>query len=165
MSLLLDRKSIRKFTDKIISEEDITKLLTAAMQAPSACNQQPWEFIVVDDKALLVELSKASRGAWMLADVNKAIIVIMTETEPSPRMRQQDCGAATENILLEATNLGIGSVWIGVYPLEERLEYVNKLLNITNGNAFSMIALGYPNETRDVPLRYDKSRVYRNKVK
>ena len=165
MSNLLKRYSCRSFTDENIIEKDITALLTSAMQAPSACNQQPWEFIVVDDKDTLKQLSKASKGAWMLAEANRAIIVVMTTTEPSPHMRPQDCAAATQNILLEATNLGLGAVWIGVYPLEERTNYINPILNVTNDKTvFSMIAMGHPSKEKDVVLRYDANRVYRNKM-
>jgi nitroreductase len=134
------------------------------MQAPSACNQQPWEFIVIDDIQILKALSSMSKGAWMLANVTKAIAVVMTNTEKSPRMRPQDCAAATQNILLDATRQHLGAVWIGVYPLEERMEYANKLLNITKNTVFSLIALGEPNKEKEVTLRYDESRVHYNKV-
>ncbi len=165
MSLLLKRKSIRKFTDKVVEKELITKLLKAAMQAPSAHNQQPWKFIVVDDRELLDELSLASSGAWMLKDVNVAIVPLLIPTDASPHFAIQDMSAATENILLEATNLGLGSVWIGVYPLEERFNHVEKVLNIKNGiHAFSMIALGYPKYDKETRIRYDESRVHYNKL-
>ena len=165
MSLLLERKSIRNFTDKPIEKELIDKMLKAAMQAPSAHNQQPWEYIVVDDRALLDELSSASTGAWMLKKVNVAIVPLIIPTEASPHFAVQDMAAATQNILLEATNLGIGSVWIGVYPLEERVNHIEKVLNIKNGkHPFSMIALGYPKYDKETKLRYSKSRVHYNKL-
>ncbi len=165
MSLLLERKSIRNFTDKPIEKELIDKMLKAAMQAPSAHNQQPWEFIVVDDRALLDELSSASTGAWMLKNVNVAIVPLIIPTEASPHFAVQDMAAATQNILLEATNLGIGSVWIGVYPLEERVNHIEKVLNIKDGlHPFSMIALGYPKYDKETKLRYSESRVHYNKL-
>ena len=145
MSLLLERKSIRNFTDEPVEKEKITALLKAAMQAPSANNQQPWEFIVVDDRAILDELSKASTGAWMLKNVNVAIVTLLIPTEASPHFAVQDMAAATENILLEATNLGLGSVWIGVDP-------------------FSMIALGYPKYEKETKIRYQESRIHHNKL-
>ncbi|MCF7925706.1 MAG: nitroreductase family protein [Candidatus Izimaplasma sp.] len=162
MSLVLKRKSIRKYTNKVIEDEKIQELLKAAMQAPSANNQQPWEFIVVDDQALLTKLSEASPGAWMLKNVTKAIVVVMKETEKSPVMAPQDCATATQNILLRATELGLGGVWIGVYPKQERYTYIEAQLKITKGHAFSMIALGYPDADETVTLRYDKSRVHTN---
>jgi len=165
MNILLERKSIRKFTDKDISKEDITKMLQAAMQAPSANNQQPWEFIVVDDRELLDKLSLASNGAWMLKDVKVAIVPLIIPTELSPLLAVQDLAAATQNILLEATNLKIGSVWIGVYPLEKRIDYIEKVLNIKDGkHPFSMIALGYESGKKETQLRYSETRVHYNKM-
>ncbi len=165
MSLLLKRKSTRKFLNQKVSKELVDKLLISAMQAPSAHNQQPWEFIVVDDRLLLDQLSKASSGSGMLKDVNVAIVPVMIPTKASPHFAVQDMAAATENILLEATNLGLGSVWIGVYPLEERVNYIEKVLNIKDGkHPFSMIALGYPGEEKAVKIRYDSSRVHYNKL-
>ena len=165
MSLLLKRKSIRNYTNQPIKKEVITALLKAAMQAPSANNQQPWEFIVVDDRELLDQLSEASSGAWMLKNVSVAIVPLIIPTEPSPKFAVQDMAAATQNILLEATNLGLGSVWIGVYPLEERVNYIEKVLNIKNGiHPFSMIALGYPKYDKETKIRYQESRIHHNKL-
>lgn len=165
MSLLLKRRSTRNFTDKVIEKDAITKLLKAAMQAPSANNQQPWEFIVVDDRELLDKLSEASSGAWMLKNVNVAIVPLILKGDRSPHFAVQDLSAATQNILLEATNLGIGSVWIGVYPLEDRVAYIKKVLNIKEDiNPFSMIALGYPLYDKDINIRYDKTRIHFNKL-
>jgi len=161
----MERKSIRSFTDKTIDKELIDKLLMSAMQAPSAHNQQPWEFIVVNDRSLLDKLSSASDGAWMLKQVNIAIVPVLIPIEASPHFAVQDMAAATENILLEATNLGLGSVWIGVNPLEERVNHVEKVLNIKGGkHPFSMIALGYPKNYRKTKIRYNESRVYYNKL-
>lgn len=165
MSVTLQRKSIREFSNEIIKDDDLKQLLKAAMQAPSAKNQQPWEFVIINNRKLLNELSEMSKGAWMLRDVNVAILVLMKDTDKSPLMRPQDCAAATENILLEAVELGFGAVWIGVYPLEDRLSYVHKLLNITGKSAFSLIALGYPKTKSKVEIRYDESRVHYNKLK
>ena len=165
MSLLLERKSIRNFTDKVIEKELVTKMLQAAMQAPSANNQQPWEFIIVDDRSLLDQLSQTSRGAWMLKDVKLAIVPLILKGDKSPHFAVQDLSAATENILLEATNQGIGSVWIGVYPLEDRIRYIEKILNISGDkHPFSMIALGYPKHKKETRLRYDESRIHYNKL-
>ena len=165
MSLLLERKSIRQFTDKVIEKELIDKILKSAMQAPSAHNQQPWEFIVVDNRELLDKLSLASTSAWMLKNVNIAIVPLIIPTEASPHFAVQDMAAATQNILLEATNLGIGSVWIGVYPLDERVNHIEEVLNITGGkHPFSMIALGYPQYDKETKLRYNSKRVHYNKL-
>ncbi len=164
MSLLLKRKSIRSYTNQEVTDEVIDTLLVSAMQAPSACNQQPWEFIVIDDLDTLEKLSTISKGAWMLKDVTKAIAVIMTDTTSSPSMRAQDCAAATQNILLEATNQNLGACWIGIHPKEDRQPIANEMLNVPKGkDVFSLISLGYPKEEKDVKLRFDPSRVYKNR--
>lgn len=165
MSLVMKRTSIRKYTKEPITKEDIKQLLQAGMQAPSANNQQPWEFIVVEDRLTLDHLSNASRGAWMLQDAPLAIIVVLTDGGGSPHMKPQDCAAAVENILLRAVELGLGAVWIGVYPLEDRMAYVNDALHITRGTAFAQIAIGHPSEEKDVQVRYDESRVHYERMK
>ncbi len=164
MSLLTSRTSIREYTNEPITEQQIETVLRAAMQAPSANNQQPWEFIVIDDRDLLNHLSKASKGAWMLEQAPLDIVVVMKDGGRSPLMKAQDCAAATQNILLAATEQNLGAVWIGVYPLEDRMNYVNEALSIHDGTAFCQIAIGHPKQPKDVTLRYDSSRVHRNKM-
>lgn len=164
MSLMMKRKSIRKYTNEEISDEVIYTLIKSGMQAPSACNQQPWEFVIIDDKNILNSLSKISSGAWMLGTVNKAIAVVMTETEASPLMREQDCAAATQNILLEATNQDLGACWIGIYPKKDRMQVANQLLNVpSDKTVFSLISIGVPLNEETVNIRFDKSRIRRNK--
>jgi len=160
MSLMMNRKSIRHYTKEPVSQDHIKRMLRSAMQAPSANNQQPWEFIVVQQRATLDYLAKTSKGAWMLADAPLAIIVVMKDGGRSPLMKAQDCAAATQNILLEAVDCGLGAVWIGVHPLPEREAYVNEALHITTGTAFCQIAIGHPIEPSDVIPRYDESRVH-----
>lgn len=164
MSLLLKRKSIRKYTDTLVSKEDIMALLHAGMQAPSAKNQQPWDFIVVDDKTLLKQLSQTSPGAWMLEQAPVAIIPMIRETDKAPHFAQQDLAAVTQNILLEATNLNLGAVWIGIYPLQERVTYVETVLNIKGSTKpFSIIAIGHTEDHEFPKSRFDESRVFWNR--
>jgi len=165
MSLLMQRKSVRQYTNESIPDELIEKLLTSAMQAPSANNQQPWEFVVVKKRETLDKLSVISKGAWMLSQAPLCITVIIKEDGKSPIMAQQDCAAATQNILLEAVNLGLGAVWIGVYPIEERYHKVNEILNIKGKNAFCNIAIGYPKSETPISIRFDKSRIHYESVK
>ncbi len=162
MSLTLKRKSIRKFLDSKVSEGEIEKLLMSAMQAPSATNQQPWEFVVVKNRDILAKLSKVSKGAWPLKEAPLGIITLMREDCNRPVMAPQDMAAATQNILLQATELGMGGVWIGVYPREERIKEVREIAEIKEGLIpFSMVALGYPEDTgiSSIKYRYDPSRV------
>ena len=166
MSLVMSRKSVRKYKDIEIPESKIEALLKAGMQAPSAKNQQPWDFIVVDDKELLLKLSTMHVGSWPLKTAALAIIPMLRRSDKSPHMTVQDISAATENILLEAVELGLGGVWIGVYPLEERLSHVQGVFKITGDTVpFCIIAIGHPLAEREVVSRYDESRVYRNEWK
>jgi nitroreductase len=163
MSLMMERYSVRNFKPDNVKEEDIKTMLTSAMQAPSAVNQQPWEFVVIDDREVLKQLSTVSGGAWMLEHAPLCITVIMKDTEKSMRMRPQDCAAAVQNILLEAVNLGLGAVWIGVYPVPERVNKITEILHLKDRTPFANIAIGYPAKTKEVTVRYDESRIHRNR--
>lgn len=165
MSLIMKRKSIRQYTEKQISNEDILTMLKSGMQAPSATNQQPWEFVVIKNRNTLDELSKVSRGAWMLAQAPLCIHVFMRDGLNKPDMAPQDLGACVENIMLEATNLGLGSCWIGVFPEEDRVTKIKELLQIKNGTPFANIAIGYPKNEEDVKVRFDESRIHYETVK
>lgn len=165
MSLVMKRKSVRKYTNQEVSDEDIRKILTSAMQAPSAVNQQPWEFVVVRNRETLDKLSKVSHGAWMLAQAPLCIHVIMRDEDlKKPDMRTLDLGACIENILLEVTNLGLGACWIGVYPEEDRIPKIREILNIRKGTPFANIAIGHPVQKEEVEVRFDESRVHYEKV-
>jgi nitroreductase len=163
LELILRRRSIRKFTDKPLSEEQITSLLEAAMAAPTAVNAQPWEFVIVTDKAILDKF----RGALMFAKHNYTAVICVCG---SPRMQKnkagdrfwvQDCSAATENILLAATALGLGSVWIGVYPVSIFVRQIKEILNIPHDvTPLNLIGLGYPAEQKESRTQYDEKRIH-----
>lgn len=162
MSNIYKRTSIRKFKDTPVEKDKLIDCIKAGMQAPSAWNQQAWEFIIVDDRMLLDELSTVSPGAKMLKDTPQAIIVVMKDDAKSMMMRQIDCAAATENILLRATDLGLGACWIGVTNFEERVNKVSSILNIENGEPFCQIAIGYPDEVKAQVSRFDASKIFYN---
>lgn len=164
MSVVMKRKSVRAFKDKEVPKNKIDAMLKAAMQAPSANNQQPWNFVVVTERDILDKLSEMSKGSWPLQTATLAIIPVIIPTSKSPRMRVQDISAATQNILLEAVEQDLGGVWIGVHPIEEREELVSRVLEITGDNIpFCIIALGVPLEKKDVTVRYDETRIHNNK--
>jgi len=155
------RRSIRKFKQGEINADKIEKLLEAAMLAPSACNSRPWEFVVVQDRKKLDELMKAHPHAAMLKDAALAIIVCACPSKDNAMAAgffQQDCAAATENILLEAVELGLGTCWCGVYPDQSRVEGVQKAAGIS-GIPFNVIAVGIPDESPPPRGKYEKSRV------
>lgn len=165
MDLIFKRRSIRNYTDQDISEADIEKILRAAMAAPSAHNGQPWQFVVIKDKNILNSITTFHPYSKMLLESNCAIVVCGDlSDEKKEKSWVQDCSAATENMLLMATELGIGSVWLGVYPNEDRVKPLKKLLDIPDYVIpLSIVSLGYPAETKKITDRFDKSKVHFNK--
>lgn len=165
LEVILSRRSIRRYTDRPVEDSSIETLLKAGMSAPSAHNQQPWEFIVVDDRKTLEEIPLFHPYSRMLLKAPAAIVVCgITKDIPAPQFWPQDCAAATENILLAAHALGIGSVWLGVFPHEELVSRLSELLAVpTDITPFSIISLGYPDEGKGPSERYDAARVHRNR--
>ena len=141
---------MRQYTEQDISTEDITQLLRAAMRAPSAVNQQPWECVVLRDRERMREITRFHPYAQMLEQAACAIAVCGNLQRQPGRMADygfwvQDCSAATQNLLLEAVHLGIGAVWLGVYPIEERVKGIQALLGLPEHILpLSVVALGYP---------------------
>ena len=165
MKEIFERRSIRKYTKKDIASNSIEKLLRAAMAAPSAGNQQPWEFVIIKDKNMLIDITKIHPHSQMLINASLAITVCADlSKEKYGSYWIQDCSAATENILIEAQYLGLGAVWLGVYPFEDRVEGIKKLLNLpTRIVPFSIVSLGYPDEKKDSVDRYDELKIHINK--
>ncbi len=162
MNEIYHRVSIRKFLDKPVEKEKILQVLKAAMQAPSACNQQPWEFYVVEDKETIQALSKATPYASPCANAPVVIVsVYRTENLPAPMYAPIDLSIAQQNMWLETDSLGLGGVWMGVTPQQDRVEVVNKILDLPNNlKTFSLFALGYPAESRDQQDRFDETRIH-----
>jgi nitroreductase len=165
MKEIFERRSIRKYTGEDVSDESIKELLKAAMAAPSAGNQQPWDFIVVKDRAVLNEIPKVHQYAQMLKEAPLAIIVCGSlDREKHKGYWMQDCAAAIENILIEAQFLGLGAVWLGVYPREDRVAGIKKLLEIPeNVMPLAVISMGYPAESKEASQRYDEKKIHINK--
>ncbi|HIQ65691.1 MAG TPA: nitroreductase family protein [Candidatus Coproplasma stercoravium] len=158
------RRSIRRYKDGEISDEHLKLILEAAMCCPSARNMRPYEFKVVKSAEKRRELSALSANFKMLATAACTVIVCGRpdlEEGMGHEFWQQDCSAATENILLQATELGYGSCWCGTYPVPERMAGVKRVLGITDENCvpFSLIALGIADEAPAARGFYDESRV------
>ncbi|MCE5285219.1 MAG: nitroreductase family protein [Pelosinus sp.] len=158
------RRSIRKYDKKSIKPEAIERLLRAAMQAPSAANQRPWEFIVVEKRETLEKLAKTHMYAAPTKEAAVSIIVLgREESMLFPQYWQQDLAAATENILLEAVELGLGAVWMGIAPEQDRMAYITELFHLPQGvKPFAMLAIGYSSDNKFVD-RFDRSRVHYEK--
>jgi len=165
MHEIFKRRSIRKYLDKSVAKEDIDDLLRAAMAAPSAGNEQPWEFIVVDDKNALKRIADVHPYAKMLYEVPVAIVVCGDlNKEKYKGFWVQDCSAATQNILLEATDKGLGTVWIGVYPDDTRVKDISNIFGIpSNVIPLSIVAVGYPAQEMQEVDRFDPQKIHYNK--
>ncbi len=165
MDAIFKRRSIRRYKDGSVSDETIEKLLKAAMAAPSAGNEQPWHFVVVKDKEMLKRLSKLSPYASMLKDAPLGIVVCGDlKAEIYKGFWVQDCSAATENLLIEAAYLGLGAVWLGVYPVEERVDYVREVLEIPSYVVpFAVIPVGYPAQQLPPADRYNRDKIHQEK--
>ncbi|NLI99205.1 nitroreductase family protein [bacterium] len=154
LEALLTRRSIRKYTSKPVSKETVETLLRAAMAAPSAGNQQPWQFVVVTDRTVLDEhpVCKGAPCAILVCgDANlekyKGYWVI-------------DCTLATANILAAAHAMGLGSVFLGIYPHEESMNNLRKALGLgDNLIPLTLLPLGYPAEEKPASNRFDPARI------
>jgi len=158
---IFSRRSIRKYTEESVPEEHVTTILEAAMAAPSASNKKPWHFVVVTERDTLNRLADAHKYAKMLQEAPLCVVVCGDESV-SPRFWEQDCSAVTQNILLAAQALGLGSVWCGVHPNEERVHDISKILGITAPvKPLNLIAIGYPAEKKEPRTQYDETRIHR----
>jgi nitroreductase len=159
---ILTRRSIRRYTGQEVSREILLDLLRAAMSAPSAGNEQPWEFVVIKDRRLLDAIPGFHPYAQMLTEAPAAILVCGDlSREKYKGYWVQDCAAATENMLIAVNDKGLGAVWLGIYPVEERITGLRRLLNIPeNRIPFSLVALGYPAEKKEPADRFDAERIH-----
>ncbi len=162
LEAIMTRRSIRRFSDEPVTDEQIETIVRAAMQAPSAGNQRPWRFIVLRDRARLSEVSKTSPYAGMLAEAAFGLVVCSeTEGLRHPMMWEQDCSAAVENALLAAHAMGLGAVWLGFHPKEERVQPLKDLLGLPrNIEPLAVLAVGVPAEHKEPADRYDPSLVH-----
>lgn len=165
LEAIKNRRSIRKFKPLEIPKEIQRELLDAAMLAPSAGNEQPWQFIVIDDRKILEKIPLICPTAAMCRQSPLAILVCGDRNfEKYPDFWVQDCSAATQNILLAAHSLGLGAVWAGVYPLKERMEGFVKMFALSEEiTPFALIALGYPDEEPSPARRFKEDRVHYNR--
>lgn len=161
MDFIFKRASVRDFSDMELDIAEVEHLIKAGMQAPSAVNSQPWEFLIVvddEDKQVVSQMTPYAKPA---ASAQKLIITLANldrlKKTKTVDWLAQDMSACTENILLQATIEGIGSVWLGFYPIKERIEKLRDYFEIPdNIMPFSVIALGFPKE-KPVPRKNFKA--------
>lgn len=161
--VLLKRRSVRKFTEETVSDEMIEELLHAAMSGPSACNKKPWEFYVVTNPQKLQELKESSMFTKI---TSKLAIIVCGDLSRALPMKMadywiQDCSAATENILLRVTDLGLGAVWCGIHPQKRAEERVRQMLEIPKSQVpLNVIFIGHPAEGPEARDQYEEKRVH-----
>ena len=162
MSTILSRRSVRRYTAERVTDDQVIDLLKAAMSAPSAANQQPWCFVVVRSQEVLDRIPALHPYAAMTPHASAVIAVCGDLTGLKyPDYWVQDCSAATENALLAAHEMGLGAVWLGVFPTKERVEGIRQLLGLPEHIIpLSLIAVGYPAESLPAADRFDAGRVH-----
>lgn len=164
MNAIFKRVSTRKFNDKKIDEEKIELLMRAAMAAPSAHNQQAWEFYVIENKELIKELSLTHKYSKVAETAPLIIVPCYYCDSVAKEFREIDISASVENILLQATDMDLGSLWIGIAPKQDLKDKVRKVLSVpSNLDPFCLIAVGHTDVMREQKDRYDLNKVHRIK--
>lgn len=165
MEAILSRRSIRRYTGEGVPDTVIEEILRAAMQAPSAGNQQPWQFVVITDRSILREVPRFHEHAKMVPDAPAAILVCGDlRREKYEGFWVQDCSAATQNILLAAHAKGLGAVWVGIFPREGRVTGFRKLLGLPDHVVpMAIVPIGFPAVRKPGEERFDRSRIHRDR--
>jgi nitroreductase len=165
MQAIMSRHSVRSYTAELVSDEMIERLLRAAMQASSSTNEQPWHFIVIRERAILDAVPSFHQFAKMLPQTSVAVLVCGDEAlENMPGRWVIDCSAAAENLLLAAHALGLGAVWLGIYPNDQRVAGMRRLIEMPESvHPLALIPIGYPAVETPASERYQASRVHQDR--
>ncbi len=166
---IMTRTSIRSYTDQQVSDSLINKILRAGMAAPTAANQQPWQFVVVTEKSLKDSITAAFEYTKMVENCSFAVVVcgdmnnLFDGDIPDGGFWVEDCSAASENMLLAAHALGIGGVWCGIYPLKDREKRLASILNLpSNLTPLNVMAFGYPSQPATPKDKWVPSKIHYN---
>ncbi len=169
LECIMTRASVRSYTDKQVDDSLINKVLRAGMAAPTAANQQPWQFVVVTDQNLKDSITAAFEYSKMVAHCSFAVVVcgdmdnLFKGDSPEGGYWEQDCSAASENMLLAAHALGLGGVWCGVYPIKERIQTLRGILKLPdNLMPLNIMAFGYPAQNPTPKDKWVPSKVHYN---
>jgi nitroreductase len=165
MKEIFARRSIRKYTSEKVEKEKIKKIVKAGFAAPSCGNQRISHFIIIKNKEILNSIADIHGYAEALREADTAVAVCANlEEELYQGFWVQDCAAAAENMLTEAVHLGLGAVWLGVYPKERIIKHLNSILELPEKvKVLSLIALGYPAEEKEASDRYLEDKVHFDK--
>jgi len=165
MEAIFTRRSIRKFTCRRVPEEALLEVIRAAAAAPSAGNEQPWHFVIIDQRKTLDSVPHYHPHAEMMREAQAAVVICSDlRMDKHDGMWVQDCSAATQNLLLAAHAQGLGAVWVGLYPREDRVAKTRALLRLPdNVVPFAIVPLGFPAESKAADDRFRLDRIHRNK--
>ena len=168
LECIMTRTSVREYQNRPVGRDTVEILLRAAMAAPTAVNKQPWTFVVVDEREVLDSLTAYLPYARMLAHAPLAIVTCGDMTRAiegdAREMWVQDVSAATENLLLAAHAVGLGAVWTGVYPIDERVEGVRKALALPDNLVpLAVVPVGYPAKDSEPKDKWDAGKVMFNR--
>jgi len=156
LDFICKRRSVRRYQKKALPDETLEALMKAAMSAPSGNNAQPWEFVIVRESKMKEELSRVHPWVYMAAEAPAAIVVL---GDKSSEWWKDDCAAATQNLLLAAANLGLGTVWCGIR--EDHARTVRKILGVPGHmGVLCIIPIGYPAESPSPHTKYQKDKVH-----
>ncbi|MDL2292975.1 nitroreductase family protein [Acholeplasma sp. OttesenSCG-928-E16] len=164
MSVIYERRSIRKFKKTIVDKTLLDEIVRAGMYAPSAGNAQPWHFIIVDNKEVIKKIQEIKKNTKVLDDVNSLIVVLGDRNlEKAKDISYADLGASTENILLRAKELGLDTCWLSVYPYDDLMNSVQKLFKLPPYiYPFCVIAVGYSDMDAHSEQRFHKEKIHYN---
>jgi len=162
MDAVPTRLYVRSYTNQSVGKEAVRVLLQAAMAAHSEGDERPWHFVVVEDLVTRERIADIHPSAHIVALASVAIVVCGDQTlQKHIGFWVQDCAAATQNILVKAQAIGLGARWLGIYPVEGRVQNIHKLLDLPpNVIPFSVVTVGYPAEQNGLKCRYDASRIH-----
>lgn len=165
LKCIVTRRSVRDFSEKEVGDKDLLEILKCGMYAPSARNRKPWHFIVMRKKETMIRITEFHPHAMMLNSASVAIAVVAdTSLEKNKGYLVQDCSAAVQNILLAAHSLGLGAVWLGIYPRKKRMKGLSELLELPeNVIPLAVVAIGHPEKKLEQPERFDVARIHSEK--
>ncbi len=166
---IMTRASVRNYTGEQVSDSIINKILRAGMAAPTAANQQPWHFIVINEQNLKDSITEAFEYTKMVENCSFAVVVcgdmdnLFKGDIPGGGFWVEDCSAASENMLLAAHALGIGGVWCGIYPLKDREQRLSSILNLpSNLTPLNVMAFGYPAQPTAPKNKWAPAKIHYN---
>jgi nitroreductase len=165
LETILSRRSIRKYSNQPVGKKDLINLIKAAVSAPSAGNQQPWQFIIIQIKKNLEKVLRFHPHANMLMGSQGSILVCGDlSKEEHKGYWMLDCAAATQNLLLAAHAANLGACWLGIYPREDRITGMIDIVSVPDYIIpFALVSIGYPDETKEPSDRFDDSLVHYEK--